>query len=159
MSAQTWGSYRDTLYRILDCFRPRYIFEFGTGKSTDIFCSYPDVEQVVSVEHDDAYAELIKTRYYSNHRLIVEHDPDRYAGAIQDAPDFIFVDGRFRVACLRRAKQVKGAIVMLHDSDRSKYKEGIDLFTFKVYTDGGNTVTLTDDKEKADKINETLRGS
>jgi len=157
MPAKEWGSYRETLYRILDGFRPRYIFEYGTGKSTDIFCSYPDVEKVISVEHDDAYAENIRTRLYDNHTLLVEHDLDRYAGTLQDAPDFIFVDGRNRVECLKRAKQVSGAIVMLHDSDRTKYKEGIEIFSYKVYTDGGNTVTLTDDFAKASIIARVLK--
>lgn len=158
MSAKSWDSYRDTLYIVLDCIKPRYIFEFGTGKSTDLFCSYPDVEKVISVEHDDAYAELIKTRFYANHTLLIEHDLDRYACAIQDAPDFIFVDGRHRVASLKSAKLTKGAVVMLHDSDRDKYKEGIALFTYKIFTDDGSTVTMTDDKDKADKLSEALRG-
>lgn len=159
MSAKEWGSYRDTLYRILDCFRPRYIFEYGTGKSTDIFCSYPDVQKVISVEHDDAYAESIKTRLYDNHTLLVEHDLDRYAGSLQDAPDFIFVDGRNRVACLKQAFKVADAVVMLHDSDRAHYQEGIALFKFKFFTDDGNTVTLTNSEVKADKISEALFGT
>lgn len=161
MPAKTWGSYRETLFKILDEFKPKRVFEYGTGKSTDIFCHYPSVERVISVEHDPAYAEPIKARCFDpeTHTLIVEEDLKKYADSLQGDPDFIFVDGRERVRCLRNSAHVVGAIVMLHDADRAEYKDGIDLFKLKFYTDDGNTVTLTNDEEKGERIYEALKGS
>lgn len=158
MPAKSWDSYRELLYRILDEFRPERVMEFGSGLSTNILAVFPSVVSLVTIEHDQKWYEKIKANYYSNIELIFEPDLGKYAEVTRDS-DLFFVDGRERVRCLKTIKRLGygNRITILHDSDRDKYKEGIELFKHRIFGDEGNTVILTDDDDKARRINDTIR--
>ncbi len=127
-------------------------FEFGAGGST-LFLARR-VCRVWSVEHDAGFHRQVRTLLAeSNIRNcdLALHEPvpcsdddrafasfqDRYRGlcfasyvkAIDLVPDrsldFVLVDGRARVACVRRAlaKVAPGGAIMLDNSDRPAYAE------------------------------------
>ena len=89
-------------------------FEFGSGAST--LWLWERCAQVVSVEHDPA------------HFLpgVIMH-PRPYAPVISEYPDetfdFILVDGRDRVQCIKCAlpKLKRGGWLMLDNSERRRY--------------------------------------
>ena len=157
MPAQTITSYLETLLRVLDEFKPRYILEFGSGHSTGYFATYSSVERVETVEHDFSFFKEMQGRCYDN--VDIFHIPDFELYACHKprfSPDLAFIDGRNRVKCLRECRLLS-PIVMLHDADRGKYREGIDLYKFKIWTDDGNTVTLCNDEEIYTRLSEILK--
>lgn len=148
MPASKWDSYTPTLYKILETFGPRLILEWGPGHSTDIMANFRGVEKVISLEHDRDYYDKMKTRSYPELMLILEENIERYVDyPVRENihPDLIFVDGRHRANCLKVAREIlnPGGVVILHDSDRDKYREGTDRFPFQIFTDEGNTLTMT----------------
>lgn len=147
MPAKTWDSYKPTLLRVLDEFRPRYVLEFGAGFSTDLIATHASVERVESLEHDQEYYERLLAKYHGNVRFIYEPDLDAYAQYKPAfTPDFVFVDGRNRARCLREVRSCS-KVVMLHDAARETYQEAVEEYPFKVWTDDGNTASLTQDPE------------
>lgn len=152
MPAKTWDSYMNTLLSVLDEFKPKKIFEFGPGFSTEIMSLYPSVEEIESVEHDLEYYRKLEGKYLPNVKFIHEQNLDLYAQYKPGfTPDFIFVDGRNRSRCLREIKRY-GSLSLLHDADREKYRDAISEYKFKVWTDEGNTVCLTDNEEVSGRL-------
>lgn len=162
MPADTWDSYKPTLYALLEACDPRHILEWGPGHSTDIMVNFRSVEKVVSIEHDPVYYEKMKTRIYQDLDLALVENLDDYAtfpARGKKGPfDMIFVDGRNRARCLREAKALlkPGGFVLLHDADREQYQEAISEWPFKIFTDGGNTVALIADYDTHQKLNTVL---
>lgn len=130
------------------------IFEYGSGGSTVFFARR--AAEVVTVEHDARWARevaaAISRRGIRNVELLAiapgkNHDPEflsevaafqglsfqAYVTSIDRFPDRYFsavvVDGRARNACLRRAlrKVREGGLLILDNSDRTKYREGLDF--------------------------------
>lgn len=156
MPAKSLYSYSDTLYAILDAFRPRSVFEWGPGTSTQIMALHGCVEELTSVEHEGAFYEVVERMRLPNVRLQHRPDMDGYVGAITDSSyDMVFVDGRDRAKCLSLAK-VYTKLVLLHDAARSDYREVVNSYRFQVWTDEGNTVALTDDADTYLKLMECL---
>lgn len=150
-TARSWDSYRETLFEVLDKFQPKRVLEFGTGKSTDTFATYPSVLRLCSVEHDKEYYEIAKTRLYQNVSIKLEQNIDTYAfyKGTEKKYDLIFVDGRNRVRCIKESKSVleDSGLVMLHDAEREIYKAAFDCYKYKHFTDLGSTVCMTDKEE------------
>lgn len=146
--ARTWDSFKDTLYAVLSIISPKTVFEYGPGVSTGIIAIHPGVELVDSVEHDLAWFE--KHRWNMPDNVQITHQP--MLEAYPETPgrcekyDLIFVDGRERESCLyvARGRLNPGGVVMLHDAERPIYKQMIDSYRYRFWTDNGNTVTLTD---------------
>lgn len=138
--------------------KPRRIFEYGPGVSTKIMSTYP-VEAIDSVEHDKAWYEKYKWELDSAN-LIYQPQIELYP----DTPgrfekyDLIFVDGREREKCLyvARGRLEHTGVVMLHDAERPSYREMINTFKFKFFTDEGHTVTLTDNLVTSYKLEAAL---
>ncbi len=154
MTAKSLDSYKGTLRKVLVMLNPQYVLEWGPGISTVIMARHPSVKAVYTVEHKKAWIEkFINERLInlkSSCKLIIAYQPDLeiypHLNGHKDKYDLIFVDGRQRVECLKETKkrlQDKG-VAILHDAERPRYKEGIDLFKYKIFTDKGNTVVLTD---------------
>lgn len=147
-TASSWDSFRKTLFAVLNVLKPKHVFEYGPGESTKIIASCPSVEIIDSVEHNPAWfnkykwemPEIVKIDLQTNLELYPEHQ-----GRV-DKYDLIFIDGREREKCLyvSRSRLDHFGVVMLHDAERASYKEMIDTFKYKYFTDGGHTVTLTD---------------
>jgi predicted O-methyltransferase YrrM len=128
------------------------VFEYGAGGSTLYLAKR--VRQVVSVEHDERFyrwvRNLIARQSLHNCELML-HEPrpctgadrafasyqekykdlcfEAYVKAIDLYPDqsfdFVLVDGRARMACVKRAlsKIKPGGVIMLDNSERPAYAE------------------------------------
>jgi len=106
------------------------LFEYGSGYSTLFFARH--VRSTVSVEHDRAWHDKLQPQLPANARLLfVEMDRDgRYCRSIHETGgsyDFVVVDGRDRVNCLRQAvdRLTARGVVLLDDSQREEYAPGI----------------------------------
>ena len=108
------------------------VLEFGGGGSTAWFVDR--VQEVVTVESDEEWAEMIRDETASSTKieLLLRPPADHYAAYVEAADaypdesfDVILVDGRERVECVKRSvgKLKPGGLMILDDSDRPKYKE------------------------------------
>lgn len=152
MPAKTIDSYRDTLYSVMDLFQPKTVLEYGPGESTMMILMCRSVEYVRSIEHDEFWLNKFKAHGLKID-LVFQPDLDKYPYETGDRIryDFVFVDGRNRVKCLDHVKNMTDVIVM-HDALRPKYREGIEKFKFRKWTDECNTVILTDNPEVYEKV-------
>lgn len=159
-TAPTWDSFKDSLYRVLKAVNPRYIFEYGPGVSTGIMALYPSVELIDSVEHNESWFNKYRWEMPDNVNIVYQPSMELYpeTPGRRDNYDLIFVDGREREKCLyvSRGRLILNGVVMLHDAERPSYKEMIDTFRFKFFTDGGHTVTLTDSSMTAMRLEGAL---
>lgn len=112
------------------------IFEFGSGNSTYFYAKYAGI--VVSVEHDrEWFDKILKTKPENAEliycELVRDGDYCRVPLKLEEKFDIIIVDGRDRVNCCKQslnALSEKG-VVVLDDSERGSYKEGIDFLISK----------------------------
>jgi hypothetical protein len=112
------------------------VFEFGSGNSTYFYSKYAGI--VVAVEHDkEWYEKIVKTKPDNAEMIYCELMRDgeycRMPLKLNESFDIIIVDGRDRVNCCKQAVKAvseKGVIV-LDDSERDFYKEGIDFLKDK----------------------------
>lgn len=139
------------LLRVLAQARPKRIVEWGSGGSTSLFSKVPDVELIVSIEHDEGWAEKVRQEVFDE-RLRLLHVPadvradnegpgsewakraerdasilKTYVAAADELGpfDFAFVDGRARRYCLRAGYRLlrAGGTMLLHDSRRPEYQD------------------------------------
>jgi len=108
------------------------LFEYGCGSSTLFFSKH--VGTVKSVEHTEEWLKKIEPLAPDNTtiRHVPLSDKGEYASYISQFPqdfDIIVVDGRMRNDCIRCAvgKLKSDGIIILDDSDRESYHQGIDL--------------------------------
>ncbi len=111
------------------------IVEYGPGGSTILMKEIAPDAHIISVEHKrkwyEYYREELEARGLSDIELRYEPDLSQYPSVPVElsAPrsvDLVYVDGRRRIACLRRARQLvspDGAVV-LHDAERLHYALG-----------------------------------
>ena len=120
------------------------IFEYGSGSSTLFFEDYFD--EVFSVEHDKEWFEIISKSIkkanvyfvppkktpnpiYGSKRLGFKNldffNYVNFIDSLENKFDVIFIDGRVRQECLKLAKHYikSGGIIILDDSNRSRYKK------------------------------------
>jgi len=160
-TAKSWTSYQDTMLRVLDSFKCPSCFEWGPGHSTQLMGTHPNVNTVDSVEHSERFFKKVTAENKNeNVTIFLERDEMLYERKFGNhSPyDFIFVDGRNREACLNHSHYIlhpKG-IVMLHDAERDKYQYSVNEYKHQFWTDNGNTVTLTDDDEVAERLKGVL---
>lgn len=137
-------SYTPMMIELLDSNNFWKILEWGSGRSSLLIHSYQPEAEFHTIEHDwkwffrwkMKFPRKIKIHYiplnkgYSNPRF-----PNDYF-------DFIFVDGRQRVQCLRSALRLleHGGYIILHDSHRKEYQEGTKLF--KKIKEGNDTLLM-----------------
>jgi len=106
------------------------VFEYGSGYSTLFFSRY--VKHVYSVEHDLRWISKIESHNLLNITIIQSELTEMYENTIhgiQNKFDIIFIDGRRRIKCIRESidKIKSDGIIILDDSDRDEYREGIEL--------------------------------
>lgn len=124
--------------------QPR-VFEYGGGGST---LWLEDLGAIATVtEHDEQWHAQLASALSPNTRLLLRPSQefgvvtsavapgyfDSYVGAIDGEPDegfdLVIVDGRARVECVRHAmpKVKPGGLLLLDDSDRTRYKTALEL--------------------------------
>jgi len=107
-------------------YHPQRVLEWGSGGSTLTWpVMFPEMEWW-TVEHNPAYYEALRSQVGSNVHLVHLPFPDYYnlRPASVGQFDFIIVDGRKRVECLSAARALlrPGAVAVLHDSSRERYR-------------------------------------
>ena len=108
------------------------LFEYGSGYSTLFYAR--KVKSVVSVEYDENWFNKMRTLVPGNVKLIFrKNDIDgeycRVISSMKDKYDVVIVDGRDRVNCVLQSipSLSKSGVILLDDSQREKYQEGIGL--------------------------------
>ena len=109
--------------------KPCTVLEFGCGGST--VWLHSRVKRLVSVEHNEGYVNLVKTKCTGNLEIILEPTPyDHVCDRFDDETfDFILVDGRNRVKCFEKSLRLlkKGGVIMLDNSEREYYSKVFDF--------------------------------
>lgn len=109
--------------------RPGFrVFEFGSGYSTLWWASR--VEQVISCEHDEAWARIVSAKAPGNVRVISAPLDDGYplaAAATGLSFHVVIVDGRKRVRCAANSVQclTQDGVIVWDDSERGWYQDGL----------------------------------
>jgi hypothetical protein len=110
------------------------LLEFGSGNST-LFWS-ERVNEIVSLEHNIEWFEKLRIKIPENVELILtsSKSPQEYLSILnkmQKKFELIVIDGIFRNECLNESLNLisNGGIIILDDSERRDYKEGIRLIT------------------------------
>jgi hypothetical protein len=108
------------------------LFEFGSGYSTCFFARL--VRNVTSVEGDEKWLYIIKPLVPDYVKLIfkeedIDGDYCRTIGSTREKYDVVIVDGRDRVNCIKQSILILSSkgVILLDDSMRDEYKEGIDF--------------------------------
>ena len=112
------------------------VFEFGSGNSTFFYAKSAGI--VVSVEHDkEWFDKIVKDKPENSEMIFCElvrggdycHMPVK----LEEKFDVIIVDGRDRVNCCKQAVDAltDEGVVVLDDSEREYYREGIDFLLKK----------------------------
>ena len=107
------------------------VFEYGSGNSTLWYAQ--KVCSVTSVEHDKKWFEKVQNAMPENaivhyEELVYGGDYSKFSNQVDKQFDIIVVDGRDRVNCLKESIDglKKEGIVILDDSERKEYLEGIE---------------------------------
>lgn len=111
------------------------ILEFGAGNSTVWFS--PRVKRIVSLEHDQKFADYVAANNLDNVEMNVLPRPyNGFVDNIRDQNfDFILIDGRDRNECAMSAfKKLKvGSLLAWDDAERAEYKEGVNFLLSNGY--------------------------
>jgi len=103
------------------------VFEYGSGYSTLFFTAR--VAAVRSVESEEAWAATI-SRDLADHAAVLHREGEKnYVNEFDGAPySLVVVDGRYRVQCMSRLCAIASpkSVIIVDDSDRPKYKGGIE---------------------------------
>jgi len=145
--SRQWTSYERLLRRWCQKIKPKRIFEWGPGRSTEIMAEEcPDAE-IICVEHDLKWhkkrVEELAGKATVHHQRIGN---DRYAhypirkelGKF----DLVFIDGVERCGCLLHAPQILSdrGVVLLHDANRKGYQAA--MTGYRVAEQTGRTRAL-----------------
>lgn len=168
---------------LLERFRPRRILEWGSGYGTLYFSrACPGFETWISIEHQSEWARVMDGLNRDPRVKIVQIEavdsrssdlsPDLPKDGSSDAfrsyieypttlePfDLILVDGRARVACLRRAPSFLNGegVLILHDASRAEYHplpgDFADSLLFQDYRAEGGVWIASQNKSISELIN------
>lgn len=145
----------DLLTEALLNLKPKRCLEWGSGFSTVYF---PDIlgdeASWLALEHNKEWYAIISESIADKRVSIqlVEPDVEPYTDAHRDGSyddfksyinypegqfDFIFIDGRARKDCVKRAFDLisDNGLVVLHDANRTHYHEHFDLYTHQILFD------------------------
>ena len=124
-------------YPFIDFLTPRLtkdlvLFEFGSGNSTLFFAKR--VKEVISVEHNKEWYQIVNSTKPSNVKLIQTEsdsvtDYVGYFSNLKEKVDIIIVDGLLRNECLINSinKLSENGVIILDDSERNEYEQGKDF--------------------------------
>ena len=123
-------------YHVIDFLNERLnagisLFEYGSGYSTVYWGS--KVNKVTAVEHDYTWFKIVSEILPENVEIIhIElNDTGNYVNAAVNSGkkyDFIVIDGRERIACIKSAINAlsEQGIILLDDSHKTKYQKGVE---------------------------------
>ena len=126
-----WWTYSFTDFFVLRINNSTKIFEYGSGNST-IFLS-KIVNDIVAVENDKKWFDLLRTMINKNVRLIFKNQ-DSYVNSIKDDKyDVVIIDGILRNECAFKcvSNLNRGGVIVFDDSDRDDYKIAYDYLIDK----------------------------
>jgi hypothetical protein len=107
------------------------VFEWGAGSSTLWFAEHGAA--VVSYETESEWIAVLSPKASAGVDLrLINSDDDRYVvGAPVAAADIVLIDGFRRTECALRmaAEGAPGQLVILDDSHRSVYGEGVEALS------------------------------
>ena len=145
----------DIVTEILTALRPQNCLEWGSGYGTMYFPSLlEEGAKWTAVEHHSEWAKKVQ-EMNKRPNVSVFHvepnstpwtDPDN-DGAYSDLKDyiefperlgkldFVLVDGRARIECMKKAIGLlsENGVLLLHDANRTYYHKTFDLFKHKVF--------------------------
>lgn len=129
-------SFKQLLHKYLKQVDPKYILEWGPGASTFLMIRTCPAARIWSIEADMKWHKIYALKFSNYPNVFIKYaEAPRYWTMPLEWNrkfDLIFVDGTcdYRVNCLKTALQVvaEGGVVLLHDSERTKYAEGVALF-------------------------------
>lgn len=108
------------------------VFEFGSGASTLWFSQ--KINHVKSVEHNEDWFNLVKKNILNNTNvdLTLKRNKKNYLDFISngnDKYDLIFIDGVYRIECLKRSlKYLSGkGVIVFDDMEREENREVYDI--------------------------------
>lgn len=106
------------------------VFEYGCGGSTEWFAER--VDEVISVEHDNDWANRVDSKSSSN-VTVIQRDRGDYVDAIRNQGQFeiIVVDGLRRPECATTAVEylTDDGVLIWDDTYRTKYKAEVSSLT------------------------------
>ncbi len=137
-----FDSYKDLLTYACIKFQPKNILEYGPGGSTEVMLEHSQAH-IHSVENVHRWFDEARHNFGDNDRVTLHYikEHDEYVSSDFGLKyDLIFVDGLcdWRVDCLKAAigKLAPSGYVILHDSERSKYNKGKELYKEIFEVDG-----------------------
>jgi len=133
--------------KYLDLPTTKTYYEYGSGGSTIVAAIKPNIEQVITVESDRKYYDMMlmslqKVKRFKEKIIVHYVDVGCYDNAgyppefnfglnyythidkLEYVPDVILIDGRWRVECAFHVfrKATEDTIILLHDFEREEYK-------------------------------------
>ena len=127
-----WFSYPFIDFLTLRLTKNLVLFEFGSGNSTLFFAER--VKNVISVEHNKEWYQIVNSTKPSNVRLVQTESDSvddylTYFNYLKEKVDIIIVDGLHRNECLVNSinKLSENGVIILDDSERSEYQNGLDF--------------------------------
>ena len=124
-------------YPFIDFITPRLtkdmvLFEFGSGSSTLFFAER--VNKIISIEHKKEWYQIVSKTKPKNVELILTESDSlddylKYFNNLNDKVDIVIIDGLYRNECMIKAseKLSEKGVIILDDSELSKYKQGIEF--------------------------------
>ena len=133
----------EAISKLLEKYKPKSVLEYGCGGSTTYFPSnHKFIARWLSIEHDKTWLDKTRPECPSSVELkFVPNVREPYVNSTGDEKfDLVFVDGRYRVACLLDAKSrlKENGIVLLHDASRVSYEKGTSIYKHKEKLTDGN---------------------
>ena len=127
--------------------RPMRVLEFGAGGSTVRWSKGSSIDSWLSVEHDSKWYERVSTVTSANvHlRMAASDSAQSYMKLITNRGgqfDLIFVDGLYRVECVKASPQwlAPHGVVILHDAIRTEYAGAWDVYPHRAMLTRGECV-------------------
>lgn len=123
-------SYTPLLTAYLSKVQPRRMLEWGPGYSTLLMMQEAPQAEIYTVEHDPRWYDYWQPQLTTVNLSYIPLGEYATAPLTWGLFDLIFVDGRNRVECLKTARKIlaPNGVVILHDSQRERYREGKHLF-------------------------------
>jgi predicted O-methyltransferase YrrM len=124
---------------------PSRVLEWGPGKSTKMIAQLRPNAEITTIEHNPMWYAIAKQTLSDCKNVdvrLIESRRKYTKPPVEGKFDLIFIDGHSRVACMKFAEKHLSpyGIVILHDSERERYEEGIKLF--KILDEGDGTTCL-----------------
>jgi predicted O-methyltransferase YrrM len=110
------------------------VLEFGSGASTAWFDRNQDVTEIISVEHDEEWFNLLKKELSPKTQLNFLPQPyDTICNGLSGQFDVIVVDGRNRNRCFKSSIDLLkiGGILIFDNTERRYYQPSFDLWKNK----------------------------